>query len=93
MRWILLIALLSLVVGCANVTQESARGIACSRLASLPDGPTKKGQDLCSALVVTAHKDGMFLAELHDAPQKKLWSVIVNSSGGSEVSTMDENEQ
>ena len=93
MRWLLLIALTFPLMACGKVTETSARAIACSRLGPLPNGPTLKGAALCSALEISAHHDGMFLAELRDKPQNRLWAVVVSGSGESEISSMDDNEE
>ena len=93
MRWLLLVTFVSSIAACGTASEASAREIACTRLNALPEGPTLKGPTLCSALEVSAHKRGVFLAEFDDKPQNKLWAVTVSGSGESEISTMAANEQ
>ena len=92
MRWLLLVTLVSAIAACGKATEASAREIACARLNALPEGPTLKGAALCSALEVSAHKGGVFLAEFYDKPQNKLWAITVSGSGDSEISTIAANE-
>ena len=92
MRLLLLVTFVSSISACGKVSEASAREIACTRLNALPGGPTLKGPTLCSALEVSAHKGGVFLAEFNDRTQNKLWAVTVSGSGESEISTMAANE-
>ncbi|MNM34990.1 hypothetical protein D3C81_456520 [compost metagenome] len=92
MRWLLLVTFVSSIAACGMASEAPAREIACMRLNALPEGPTLKGPALCSALEVSAHKGGIFLAEFHDKQQNKLWAVTVSGSGESEISTMAANE-
>lgn len=92
MRCLLLVTFVGAIAACGKVTEASAREIACTRLSALPEGPTLKGTALCSALEVSAHKGGMFLAEFHDKQQNKLWAITISRSGESEISTMAAND-
>jgi len=92
MRWLLLIMFFGSISACGKVSEASASEIACKRLSALPEGPTLKGPALCSALEVSAHTRGVFLAEFHDEQQNKLWAITVSRSGESEISTMPANE-
>ena len=92
MKWLLLVTFTGSIAACGKTSEASAREIACTRLSALPKGPTLKGPTLCSALQVSAHKGGVFLAEFDDKQQNKLRAVTVSGSGESEISTMAANE-
>lgn len=52
-----------------------------------------KGEELCKALVISSHENGLFLVEFHDEQKRKRWAVVVGGSGTSEISTMDDDER
>lgn len=93
MKWILFLSIASSLAACERITEDSARHVGCARLDSLTDGPTLKGEELCKALVISSHENGLFLVEFHDEQKRKRWAVVVGGSGASEISTMDDDER
>ena len=88
MRILLALILSILVAACSSITPEQAKKIAYERLSASSDRPSLQGTDLLAALSVQEQQNGMFLVELRDDPRNRLWAVIVQQSGESEITHM-----